>query len=181
MLQASIAYAIQPLSSLIGLPGFYVAPDEATFKPLRDQAISFEAEEFTAQANGEVKIEDKPGASKQAFKFWDKQGHSLSWTFTVPKAGKYALLVRCCHSFGDGVARHVIIDGKQLNADDDPFLFPGTGGWSNSEDQWTDAWLAVAGRATILDLSAGKHSLTMINADGRGLNLDWIRVVPVAP
>ncbi|NMA46871.1 MAG: hypothetical protein GX945_09955 [Lentisphaerae bacterium] len=181
VLQASIAYAIQPLSSLIGLPGFYVAPDEATFKPLRDQAISFEAEEFTAQANGEVKIEDKPGASKQAFKFWDKQGHSLSWTFTVPKAGKYALLVRCCHSFGDGVARHVIIDGKQLNADDDPFLFPGTGGWSNSEDQWTDAWLAVAGRATILDLSAGKHSLTMINADGRGLNLDWIRVVPVAP
>ncbi|HQL08419.1 MAG TPA: hypothetical protein PLE35_02380, partial [Lentisphaeria bacterium] len=181
VLQASIAYTIQPLTSLIGLPGFYVAPDEATFKPQRDQAITIEAEAFTAQAQGEVKIEVKPGASKQAFKLWDGEGHSLSWTFAVPQTGKYALLVRCCHSFNDGVARHVTIDGKQLNADNDPFLFPGTGGWSSSEDQWADAWLAAAGQATIIELAAGEHSLTMVNADGRGLNLDWIRIVPVAP
>lgn len=181
VLRASIAYTIQPLTSLIGLPGFYVAPDEAAFKPQREQAITIEAEAFTAQAQGEVKIEVKPGASEQAFKLWDSEGHSLSWTFAVPQTGKYALLVRCCHSFNDGVARHVTIDGKQLNADNDPFLFPGTGGWSSSEDQWADAWLAAAGQATIVELAAGEHSLTMVNADGRGLNLDWVRIVPVAP
>jgi hypothetical protein len=181
LLVGSIAYTIRPLTSLLGLPGFYVAPKEDSFQPRRESAIRVEAEDFIEQAHGEVVIEEKPGASKQAFKLWDGQGHSLTWSFMVPQKGNYALLLRSCHSFEDAVARHVFVDGQALNAEEDPFLFPGTGGWSATQDQWAEVWLAAQGQASIIPLNAGEHRLTMVNADGRGLNLDWICIVPLAP
>ena len=175
---ATVIITIKPVENTMDLPGFYHEPDEKAFSPQLDKAITVEAEAFSAQENGEVNVEPKVGASEKAFKNWDAVGHRLTWTFDVTTAGRYAVLVRSCNAFADGVARNAFIDGKPLNGKDNPFLFPGTGGWSSTTDQWKNVWMADNGKALILDLQPGKHELMMENIDGRGLNLDWLKLVP---
>ncbi|MBR5837338.1 MAG: heparinase II/III family protein, partial [Victivallales bacterium] len=176
--KATVVITIKPVELTKDLPGFYHEPDEKAFGPQLDKAITVEAEAFSKQENGTVNIEPKVGASEKAFKNWDTVGHRLTWTFDVPSAGRYAVLVRSCNAFVDGAMRNAFIDGKPLNSKDNPFIFPGTGGWSSTTDQWKDVWMAIDGKALILELQAGKHDLMMENIDGRGLNLDWIKLVP---
>ena len=176
---ATVIITIKPVELTDDLPGFYKEPDMKALDPQLDKAVAVEAEAFSKQENGEVNVEPKVGASEKAFKNWDTVGHRLTWTFDVKTAGRYAVLVRSCNAFADGVARNAAIDGKPLNGKDKPFLFPGTGGWSSMTDQWKDAWMADSGKALVLELSAGKHDLMMENVDGRGLNFDWIKLVPV--
>ena len=177
--KATVIITIKPVELTDDLPGFYKEPDMKALDPQLDKAVAVEAEAFSKQENGEVNVEPKVGASEKAFKNWDTVGHRLTWTFDVKTAGRYAVLVRSCNAFADGVARNAAIDGKPLNDKDKPFLFPGTGGWSSTTDQWKDAWMADGGKALVLELTAGKHDLMMENVDGRGLNLDWIKLVPV--
>ena len=177
--KATVVITIKPVELTKDLPGFYHEPDEKAFGPQLDKAITVEAEAFSKQENGEVNVEPKVGASEKAFKNWDTVGHRLTWTFDVAVGGRYAVLVRSCNAFPDGVARNAFIDGKPLNDKDNPFLFPGTGGWSGTTDQWRNVWMADNGKALILELQSGKHELMMENVDGRGLNLDWLKLVPV--
>jgi len=89
--------------------------------------------------------------------------------------------VRCCHAVADGpVTRKVLVDGRPV-AGADRWLFPYTGGWSGKKGDWRNIWLASRGRAARVHLTPGAHTLTMINDCGKGLNLDWIRIVPAAP
>jgi hypothetical protein len=98
----------------------------------------------------------------------------------VPAAGTYALRVRYCHEKQDAISRQVLIDGKPLgNGTDRGFLFPGTGGWSSTRDDWKTIWLGQTGKAATVRLTAGTHTVTMINDCGAGLNLDWFELVPV--
>ncbi|MCR4573489.1 MAG: heparinase II/III family protein [Lentisphaeria bacterium] len=179
VLKAAVVITIKPVEQTDDLPGFYHEPDMTALALQMDKAVTVEAENFSKQENGAVNVEPKIGASGKAFKNWDTIGHRLTWTFDVKAAGRYAVLVRSCNAFVDGVARNVSLDGKLLNGKDDPFLFPGTGGWSNAADQWKDVWMADNGKALILNLQSGKHDFTMENIDGRGLNLDWLKIVPM--
>ena len=179
VLKATVVITIKPVALTDDLPGFYHEPDMKALAPQMDKAVMVEAENFSKQENGAVNVEPKVGASGEAFKTWDKVGHRLTWTFDVTAAGRYAVLVRSCNAFVDGVARNAFIDGKSLNSKANPFLFPGTGGWSGTTDQWKDVWMSDNGKALVLELQPGKHDFMMENVDGRGLNLDWLRLIPV--
>ncbi|MGI6356660.1 MAG: hypothetical protein ACOX6W_16440 [Lentisphaeria bacterium] len=176
---ATVTVTIKPTPLSDDLPGFYREPDMTGLNPAVNDAITIQAENIAEETGGAVIREPKVDSDEDAIKFWDKAGHALTWEFTVPADGRYALLVRACHSFGDGVARHIAVDGAPLNQEDTPFLFPGTGGWSTNANQWREVWVAHNRKALILELKAGQHRLTMTNADNCGLNLDWLKIVPL--
>ncbi|OGV78365.1 MAG: hypothetical protein A3K19_20075 [Lentisphaerae bacterium RIFOXYB12_FULL_65_16] len=179
---ANVRFTLRPAPLAADIPGVYVAPDIGPdFQPQLGQAVQVEAEDVSRQDGGQIQVCDKPGASGKAFKLWDNPGHLLEWTFELPKAGRCAFQVRCCQDSPAPVLRQVRIDGAPLGGPDAELAFPRTGGWSTDRDDWRNVWLALQGKAVTMDLVAGPHTLTFINESGGGLNLDWIRIVPVAP
>lgn len=178
VLKATMTFTIcaAPLSD--ELPGLYKKPDTSKLKPRDKGIVTVEAENFTAQVGGDVVAEHKVASSNDAIKLWDHIGHALTWTFEVPTEGRYAIMVRFCHARQDPVERHLFVDGTRVDNDGE-LLFPGTGGWSRTIDNWQENWLSLAGRVLTFPLKAGKHEVKMLNVDGYGLNLDWISLVPV--
>ncbi|MEN6547005.1 MAG: CBM35 domain-containing protein, partial [Armatimonadia bacterium] len=144
-------------------------------EPLQD-ALVVQAERFTGQGGGEVMLrEDKVGAVGKAFSHWDAKGHWLSWQVTVPEAGKYLLVLRYCTPLT--AQREVQVDATA------PFvaLFPGTGGFgSATANEWAHYVVHTPDQKWLtLDLSAGTHTIKLTNADGRGMNLDYLALYPV--
>ena len=124
-------------------------------------------------------VETKVASDGMAFKQWNRKGHALSWAVNVPQDATYAVQLRLCHISSEDVRRTIAIDGVSVN-DGKPFLLPGTGGWSNTEDNWRNIWLSHENRRPLLiPLKAGRHVFPMTNVDDCGLNLDWIKFVPV--
>ncbi|MBN2450943.1 MAG: heparinase II/III family protein [Lentisphaeria bacterium] len=178
--EAVIQLTLRPGALEGDLPGLYTPPRIGPgFQPDPAAAITVEAEAFTAQQGGEVEIGDKVGASGQAFKFWDKPGHALTWTFDVPRAGRYAIQVRACHAFNGDVSRQVLLDGNRVGNPDAPVWFPHTGGWATTDDDWQDLYLAQRGQPLTVEIGAGRHTLSLVNDSEGGLNLDWLRLVPL--
>jgi len=174
----TIRLTITPVDHPPSLPDVYRAPDAVTFKPDPDRGITVQAEAFSVEEGGAVEVGEKIGASGRAFKFWDKEGHALEWTFDVEEAGDYVVLVRYCHAV-PVARREISIDGRKLGEEGLSFIFPGTGGWSSETDDWSEIWLAQRGQGTVIPLTPGKHTLRMVNSHGESMNLDWIRVVPL--
>ncbi len=178
VLEATVTIELKPMPLADDLPGFYHAPNEDDFKPNLDNAITIQAEKIAGQEGGEIVVEPKVGAEGEAFKLWDKSGHKLTWEFQVDKAGTYAIQLKYCHAHADQVTRKLFVDDARVGNDEAPLLFPSTGGWSSKEDQWKNIWLATNKKAILLDLEPGKHYLTLENDDNKGLNLDWLKLVP---
>ncbi len=129
-----------------------------------------QAEAFTAQGGGEVHIrEDKLAADGTCFSHWDAPGHWLEWKFTAPADGRYLLVVRYCAQ--DEVRRAVVIDGDELGE----FNFRATGGFSGERNDWRHEVLrGPDGEPLVIELAAGEHTLRMTNADGNGMNVDYL-------
>jgi hypothetical protein len=136
-----------------------------------------QAEDFAEQSGGEVHIRtDKPGSSGKAFSHWDNKGHRLSWRLDVPAAGAYHLVIR--YACGSESRRSLLVDGKPLPGAAQ-VVFPPSGGLGGTAGDW--AHLAVRGQdgqPTVLSLTAGTHTITMENTDGRPLNLDYLALLP---
>ncbi|MEN6346841.1 MAG: hypothetical protein ABFE16_16175 [Armatimonadia bacterium] len=143
--------------------------------PLED-ALLMQAEDFTAQGDGEVVLrEDKAGSVGKAFSHWDAKGHWLTWQVTVPKAGRYLLVLRYC--MPTSAQREIQVDTGT------PFVsgFPGSGGFGGPTNK---EWIHYVVRTPdqhwlVLDLTAGTHTIKLTNADGRGMNLDYLALSPV--
>jgi len=178
---AQMRFTMRPVALAADLPGVYVDPAiGAEFQPLPEKAITVEAEAFSGEAGGKVTICDKPGASGgKSFKLWDKQGHRLEWTFAVPADGRYALQVRACHGLNTEVTRQVLLDGQPVGDPAASCPFPNTGGWSSDADNWRDLYLVQGARPLVLDLRAGRHVIALLADRDGGLNLDWLRLVPL--
>ncbi len=179
--EARVRFTVRPTELTSELPGVYVEPRQGPgFEPLPERAITVEAEAFSEQSGGAVTVCDKPGASGgKGFKLWDKQGHRLGWTFSVAADGRYAVQVRACHAATGEVTRQVLLDGQVVGAADASCLFPSTGGWSSDADNWRELYLVLQGKPLLLDLRAGTHTLALLADRDGGLNLDWLRLVPV--
>jgi hypothetical protein len=150
---------------------------ELTVEPLDEPLTDFarvQAEEFAAQGGGEVQLrEDKVGADGRSFSHWDAAGHWLEWTLTAPAAGRYLVAVRYCAQAG--VRRAVALDGNALGE----FSFPSTGGFSSDRSDWRHEVLrGPDGAPLVIELGAGEHTLRITNADGNGMNLDYVLLAP---
>ncbi len=181
ILKGAVRLTIRPAPLGPDLPGVYVVPDVSKLSPRFGQSVVIEAEEFAEQDGGRVEVCSKKGAYGRAIRYWDEKGHALQWRFEAPADDWYAVEVRCCHPVIDApVTRRVSIDGRPLGRKDGVFVFPETGGWSSTADNWRDVWLAQGGKVVRVFLAKGEHTLRMVNECGRGLNLDRIRIVPTA-
>ena len=131
-----------------------------------------QAEEFADQGGGMVQIrEDKVGADGKCFSHWDAEGHWLEWKLSAPEEGKYWIMVRYCAT--TQVARVVALDGKALVGG--PFRFRSTGGFSGEANDWAHEVLRDPdGEPLALQLTAGEHTVRMTNADGNGMNVDYL-------
>ncbi|NOY81445.1 MAG: hypothetical protein GXP31_10630 [Kiritimatiellaeota bacterium] len=180
ILKGTVRFTFRPAPLAPDLPGVYAPPDVSGLNARFEQSLVIQAEDFAAQQGGRVRVCDKEGADGLAVKYWDDAGHAIQWRFEVPAGGWFAIEVRSCHPVADApVTRRVSVDGRPFGKKDGTFVFPETGGWSSTDDNWRDVWLAQGGEVVRVFLATGEHTLEMVNDCGRGLNLDRIRVVPV--
>ncbi|MCD6361330.1 MAG: hypothetical protein J7M38_10750 [Armatimonadetes bacterium] len=136
-----------------------------------------QAEDFSAQGGGEVHVRnDKVGDDGRSISHWDNEGHWLEWTLIAPTEGDYYVVLRYCSMFAN--LRRAAIDGEVIGAGD--FRFADTGGFSSSAGDWRHATLLTGDEPTPVHLSAGEHTLRLTNADGKGMNLDYIALVPAS-
>ncbi|MGC9318126.1 MAG: carbohydrate binding domain-containing protein [Armatimonadota bacterium] len=135
-----------------------------------------QAEEIADQGGGAVQIrDDKVAADGLCFSHWDDAGHWVEWALPVAADGRYLLAVRYCSQ--ESVRRSVSLDGEELGE----FSFPSTGGFSSEANDWAHEVLkSDDGRPLVFDLRAGEHLLRMSNADGNGMNLDYVALIPAS-
>lgn len=155
---------------LPGIPTKLLAPP-ANGQPAK-AAITIQAEDFSGQGGGEVKVSDqKRGAEGTSFLMWNNPGHWVEWTFTVPETAAYQLEVRYCTD-QKSAERAILIDGAYPAAAAQVVAFPDTGGFSNDEDNWRTLVLPDP-----LWLAPGPHALRIYNLR-EPANLDWLRLAP---
>jgi len=70
----------------------------------------------------------------------------------------------------------MLIDGAPPPVPLHLLTFPHTGGYSIGQDNWSLKIPEENGQPVTLALSAGEHTIRMINRGG-GLGLDWIALV----
>ena len=173
-----ITWTIKATELPADLFNFYKAPDVTPYKPVMGKAILVQAEDFkeeTAPADAAKVVADpKIGSDGTTLKLWDKDGHRLAWDVTVPQDGAYLLQFKACCAIVDGVSRIVKVDGKDVGS----CLFPYTGGWSTTKNDFKELYPAADRKPLLLDLKKGGHVIEIINDKGGGLNLDWFKLIP---
>ena len=56
---------------------------------------------------------------------------------------------------------------------------PATGGFCGPENDWGHFVVRDSGQRWLgIDLTAGEHTIKLTNADGKGMNLDYLALVP---
>ena len=140
--------------------------------------VRIEAEAFAGETGGKVEPVARIQTSGLAIRNWDRAGHSLSWRFSTPQAGRYAVRLRYALGAPGDSLRTATLDGNPLVIARTPAVFTPTGGWSAETDDWREVWLGEGGEAVLADLKAGGHTLVLRDEQG-ALNLDWIELVPV--
>jgi len=135
--------------------------------------ITVQAEDFSAQGEGEVTIVDRVGDIGRMVTKWHADlGHWLEWTVEVREEGDYVIYARYATDCEEAV-RDLAIDGQLPGEGYGRLCFPCTGGFCTREDNW-----AVKRLGDPVHLSAGAHTLRMTNL-GEGLALDYLALVPV--
>jgi len=152
--------------------------EEARAKPVpANTLVVVQAEDFTAEGGGKVKITDKKRAIiGKAFYNWDSTGHWLEWTVEVPAEGYYNLWVCYCTELAL-CEREIRVNG-QVQEPFAPMVFPTTGGWANGSDDWRllAASDPITERPLLIQLRRGKNTLRLTNTNGRGVNLDYLAI-----
>lgn len=123
-----------------------------------------EAEDYCGLGGGEVRVIDRAEASGgKTVSYWEQPGVYLELAVELPEAGDYLLSLRYALDWPDS-RRTVAIDGRDLGV----VTLAGTGSWGT----FREVTLALKP----VTLTAGRHVLRLLNADSRGLSLDWVAV-----
>ena len=153
-----------------------VVPPTALLSVAKERLVLAEAEQFSGQGGGQVKIpRDRKGSSGAMITGWEADlGHWLEWKVAVPTAGRYRVIFKYC-SGSENPRRALLVDGQSPADACKEIRFARTGGYSIGTDDWN--YLTLGGDSPLLlDLSAGAHTLRLSNL-GDGLGLDWIALV----
>jgi len=133
--------------------------------------LRIEAEGFTGQGGGEVKVCHPVGAAA-SISYWEKDiGHWLEWEFDPPAAGRYELWMR--YTTPGTPHRALLLDGTCPGPEFADIAIPATGGWCSDADTWSYLKLGP-----VLSLTAGRHRLRLTNLSG-GLGVDFFAIRPV--
>ena len=141
--------------------------------PVED-AIVIQAMDFVAEEGGTVQErDDKIGDLGTSFSHWNDTGHALTWRIQLPETGTYMLALRHC-------APH---EGERLVRVEDHGEFtvemPDTGGYASNINDWVHTVVRDDdGEPIVFSLDAGEVTITAINTDDRGRNLDYVTLVP---
>lgn len=178
--KARIVARIVPIEVPEDAEGVYRTVDLTGVEFDEASGVTVEAEDFVAEEGGKVNVCPKVGASGMAFKFWREAGHALSWKVDVPRDGTYAIMLRQCQNHDVYSQFNLLVDGEPQGKNDGLFIMPTTGGWAGANDDWESHWIGQGGKLLTVDLEKGEHVVKIVNANGRGVNLDYVRVVPLA-
>jgi hypothetical protein len=148
-------------------------------EPQWGRAIRREAQGFVSETGGNVELTPKVDASGDtAIRRWDHDEHELAWSFDVPAAGTYGLLLRYCRGDAGEALRSLTIDGVATRGLHGALSFPATGGWSSARGDWREVWLAQNAKPIALALEAGTRRIALKNLGNSPMNLDWLELVP---
>ncbi|MBT3380577.1 MAG: PKD domain-containing protein [Lentisphaerae bacterium] len=141
--------------------------------------IWIEAEEKTGEGGGKSRtFSGRVNASGKIVTYWGgEKGHWLEWTIPVTKAGVYAIALR--YAARAKATRDCRIDGESPGPDWNGLVFPNTGGYSTTADNWSWRMLKDGnGEPLRHRLSAGKHILHL-TAQVAGMAVDTIFCIPI--
>jgi len=120
-----------------------------------------EAEVWSGQGGGSVRVLDRAQASGgKTVSYWEKPGVWLELTLDAPREAEYLLSLGYALAWPD-TRRKITVDGREWG----DVTLETTGSW--------DRFTAATTTLPPLRLAAGKHLLRFLNADSRGLSLDW--------
>ena len=142
-------------------------------------AVWVEAEAKTGEGGGVSQLlAGRVNASGRALSYWEKDvGHWLEWVVPIPEAGSYGIVLKYASGSSRAV-RDCRLDGQLPDENWARLVFPGTGGFSLTADNWS--WQALQdkdGRPLRVELTRGSHVLRMANLEG-GMALDAFLLVP---
>lgn len=139
-------------------------------------SVLVEAESFSAQGGGEVKLNDRKTAVRgSCFSHWDAEGQWVEWKARVPSEGYYNLSL--CYCTDAPRQRALLVNGEAV-ADADEAVIPATGGFSNGSDDWRMFTFPEpeGGKLLPVRFKAGENVIRMVNVGGGGINMDYILV-----
>lgn len=143
----------------------------------RDHHILIQAEDFSAQGGGEVRVTGgKTATYGDAFLGWDNPGHWLEYQFETKHEGHYKIIWKYCRE-GGPVTRSLRLDGAYPEKAFREIEVQGTGGWARNIDHWEYLpmpWPHLEDQPYLFHLTEGKHTLRVENVSGGGVNLDYI-------
>ena len=135
--------------------------------------VLVQAEEFSGQGKGEVRVVDRIGNSGRMITFWHAHtGHWLEWSLDVPAEGSYLLYARYATD-STAARRSLLMDGASPDNAYDDIRFERSGGFCTTRDDWRIRCLGPP-----VHLTAGRHVLRMTNL-AEGLALDYLAIRPV--
>ncbi|MBS1369923.1 MAG: hypothetical protein HPZ91_08235 [Lentisphaeria bacterium] len=136
--------------------------------------VTVPAPEFSSEKGGSVKIEmGRPLAKDGCMLGWDDKGHTVSWNFRVPSAGRYRLaMLRASARLAE---RRLTVAGKDCGT----FLLSPTGGFGNSPEEWVLEGFERGGKELVFDLPAGEVTVSMENTNAGSMNLAYLYLEPV--
>ncbi|WP_173118182.1 DUF4962 domain-containing protein [Paenibacillus qinlingensis] len=131
-----------------------------------------EAEAFTSSGGkGFTKYSTRPFLSGGVgLGNWDQKGQWAKWTFTVPKAGKYDLVLKYVAGWDLPTGT---LTGRQIMIGNQPYYVeaPTTVDWGTVPEAWKGLRIQTGQQ-----LPAGPIDITMWSAGG-AMNLDWIGLI----
>ncbi len=130
--------------------------------------LRFPAAKITSETGGQSRvIEGRPGAPEGCLSYWDNPGHRISWTLNVPKSGNYRLQIS--RASGGDAERSLTVNGTPLGK----FTLSASGGNGMEASDWHSYTFAP-----VLQLQAGRNTITLENTNGTLQNLAYLYLKP---
>lgn len=134
-----------------------------------ENAIRITASSPVQSTGGTVSVvQGRPLAPDGCLIGWNNTGHKLSWQLTVPREGKYRLLIQYA---ANQDARRLL---KVNHASIGEFSLEGTGGYGKEAYEWSTYTFRLNNGPLLLDLKAGRNELSLENVDNQSVNLAYL-------